>query len=411
MPKNPSISQARKDFPILKRKIKGYPLAYLDSASTTQKPKSVIDAITNFYENHNSNVSRGVYTLAEEATEIYESGRDSVANFIGTEESGSIIFTSGTTESINLIASAWGQKNLKKGDRIILTEMEHHSNIVPWQLAAQSYGVELVYWPITPEGRLNLLELEALLTNSVKLLAFTMVSNVLGSINPVKKITEIAHSHGVPVLVDSAQAASRMFIKVSEWDCDFLAFSGHKVYGPTGIGVLYAKKERMEEMIPFKGGGGMIRNVEKQSSSWALPPHKFEAGTPPVAQVSGLKAALEYLEKYGINEIERHDNELTKHAINQLTEFPDLELYGPNEIKNRTGVISFNLQNVHPHDVAQVLDESGIALRAGHHCTKVLHKRLGVPATVRMSFGIYNNYSEIDRMLSTLDQAREIFLH
>ncbi len=411
MPKTPSISQARKDFPILKRKIKGYPLAYLDNAATTQKPKSVIDAITNFYENHNSNVSRGVYTLAEEATEIYESGREAVANFIGTEESESIIFTSGTTESINLVASAWGQKNLKKGDRIILTEMEHHANIVPWQLAAQSYGVELVYWPVTPEGRLNLLELEALLTNSVKLLAFTMVSNVLGSINPVKKITEIAHSHGVPVLVDSAQAASRMFIKVSEWDCDFLAFSGHKVYGPTGIGVLYAKKERMEEMIPFKGGGGMIRNVEKQSSSWALPPHKFEAGTPPVAQVSGLKAALEYLEKYGINEIERHDNELTKHAINQLTEFPDLELYGPNEIKNRTGVISFNLQNVHPHDVAQVLDESGIALRAGHHCTQVLHKRLGVPATVRMSFGIYNNYSEIDRMLSTLDQAREIFLH
>ena len=411
MPKTPSISQARKDFPILKRKIKGYPLAYLDNAATTQKPKSVIDAITNFYENHNSNVSRGVYTLAEEATEIYESGRDAVANFIGTEESGSIIFTSGTTESINLVASAWGQKNLKKGDRIILTEMEHHSNIVPWQLAAQSYGIELVYWPITPEGRLNLLQLEELLTNSVKLLAFTMVSNVLGSINPVEQITEIAHSHGVPVLVDSAQAASRMSIKVSEWDCDFLAFSGHKVYGPTGIGVLYAKKERMEEMIPFKGGGGMIRNVEKQSSTWALPPQKFEAGTPPIAQVPGLKAALEYLEKYGIKEIERHDNELTKHALNQLTEFPDLELYGPNEIKNRTGVLSFNLQNVHPHDVAQVLDEKGIALRAGHHCTQVLHQRLGVTATVRMSFGIYNNYSEIDRMISTLDQAREIFLH
>ena len=411
MPKNPSISQARKDFPILKRKIKGYPLAYLDNAATTQKPKSVIDAITNFYENHNSNVSRGVYTLAEEATEIYESGREAVASFIGTEESESIIFTSGTTESINLVASAWGQKNLKKGDRIILTEMEHHSNIVPWQLAAKSYGIELVYWPITPEGRLNLSQLEELLTKSVKLLSFTMVSNVLGSINPVKQITDIAHSHGVPVLVDSAQAASRISIKVSEWDCDFLTFSGHKIYGPTGIGVLYAKKERMEEMIPFKGGGGMIRNVKKHSSTWALPPHKFEAGTPPVAQVSGLKAALEYLEKYGIKEIERHDNELTKHALNQLTEFPDLELYGPNEIKNRTGVISFNLQNVHPHDVAQVLDESGIAVRAGHHCTQVLHKKLGVPATVRMSFGIYNNFSEIDRMLSTLDQAREIFLH
>ena len=251
MPNHTLISQCRKDFPILKREVKGYPLAYLDNAATTQKPKSVIDAITNFYENHNSNVSRGVYTLAEEATEIYESGRDAVANFIGAEDSGTIIFTSGTTESINLVASAWVQKNLKKGDRIILTEMEHHSNIVPWQLAAKSYGIELVYWPVTPEGRLDLTLLEELLTNSVKLLAFTMVSNVLGSINPVEQITEIAHSHGVPVLVDSAQAVSRMSIKVSEWDCDFLAFSGHKVYGPTGIGVLYANNDRLEEMLPF----------------------------------------------------------------------------------------------------------------------------------------------------------------
>ncbi|MCH2283963.1 MAG: SufS family cysteine desulfurase [SAR324 cluster bacterium] len=411
MPNHPLISQARKDFPILKREVNGYPLAYLDNAATTQKPKSVIDAIANFYENHNSNVSRGVYTLAEEATEIYESGREAVANFIGAEDSGTIIFTSGTTESINLVASAWVQKNLKKGDRIILTEMEHHSNIVPWQLAAQSYGIELVYWPVNPEGRLDLALLEELLTNSVKLLAFTMVSNVLGSINPVGKITEIAHSHGVPVLVDSAQAVSRMSIEVSEWDCDFLAFSGHKVYGPTGIGVLYAKKERLEEMLPFQGGGGMIRHVEKQSSTWAIPPQKFEAGTPPFAQVPGLKAALEYLEQYGIKEIERHDHELTEHALNQITEFPDLELYGPSEIQNRTGVVSFNLQNVHSHDVAQVLDESGIALRAGHHCTQVLHERLGVPATVRMSFGIYNDSSEIDRMFSALDRAREIFLH
>ncbi len=407
----PLISQARKDFPILKREINGYPLAFLDNAATTQKPKSVIDAISSFYENHNSNVSRGVYTLSEEATEIFESGRDKVANFIGAEDSGTIIFTSGTTESINLVASAWGQNNLTKGDKIILTEMEHHSNIIPWQLAAQSCGIELVYWPVTPEGRLDLEVLEKLMTNSVKLVAVTMVSNVLGSINPIEKIIEIAHSHGVPVLADSAQAVSRMSTKVSEWDCDFLVFSGHKVYAPTGIGVLYAKKERLEEMLPFQGGGGMIRNVEKKSSTWALPPQKFEAGTPPVAQVSGLKAALEYIEKYGVVEIEKHDIALTEHALNQLTKFPDLELYGPSEIDNRTGVVSFNLQNVHSHDVAQILDESGIALRAGHHCTQILHKKFGVSATVRMSFGIYNDYSEIDRMFSALDQVREIFLH
>jgi len=408
---HPLISQARKDFPILKREINGYPLAFLDNAATTQKPKSVIDAITSFYENHNSNVSRGVYKLSEEATEIFESGRDKVANFIGAGDSGTIIFTSGTTESINLVASAWGQNNLTKGDKVILTEMEHHSNIIPWQLAAQSCGIELVYWPVTPEGRLDLEVLEELITNSVKLVAVTMVSNVLGSINPIEEIIEIAHTHGVPVLVDSAQAVSRMSTKVSEWDCDFLVFSGHKVYAPTGIGVLYAKKERLEEMLPFQGGGGMIRNVEKKSSTWALPPHKFEAGTPPVAQVSGLKAALEYIEKYGVFEIERHDSALTEHALNQLNKFPDLELYGPSEIHNRTGVVSFNLQNVHAHDVAQILDESGIALRAGHHCTQILHKKFGVSATVRMSFGIYNDYSEIDRIFSALDQVREIFLH
>ena len=288
--------------------------------------------------------------------------------------------------------------------------MEHHSNIVPWQLAAQLYGIELVYWPITKEGQLDLALLDELLTNSVKLITFTMVSNVLGSINPVEQITEIAHSHGIPVLIDSAQAVSRLPMEVSKWDCDFLAFSGHKIYGPTGIGVLYAKKERMEEMLPFQGGGGMINHVEKQFSTWAVPPQKFEAGTPPVAQVTGLKAALEYVEQYGIKEIKRHENELTEHALNQLNLFPDLELYGPSEIQNRTGVVSFNLKNVHSHDVAQVLDENGISLRAGHHCTQVLHERLCVPATVRMSFGIYNDSSEIDRMFSALDRVRDIFL-
>ena len=414
---HPLASRVRDDFPILKREINDFPLAYLDNAATTQKPQCVIDSLLDFYSTHNSNVSRGVYTLAEEATEIYEEGRESIAKFIGATNSGNIIITRGTTESINLVASAWAQHNLKTGDRIIVTEMEHHSNLVPWQMAAQASGAELVYWPITPEAGstgvalLELKELEELLRDSVKLIAVTAVSNVLGIVNPIAKIVEMAHERGIPVLVDAAQAVARMTIDVTGWDCDFLAFSGHKVYGPTGIGVLYAKKERLEEMLPFQGGGGMIRHVEKQSSTWAVPPQKFEAGTPPVAQVPGLKAALEYIEQYGIKQIERHDNELTEHALNQLTEFPDLELYGPSEIQNRTGVVSFNLKNVHSNDVAQVLDESGIALRAGHHCTQVLHESLGVPATVRMSFGIYNDPSEIDRMFSALDKARALFLY
>ncbi|MEE3162481.1 MAG: cysteine desulfurase, partial [SAR324 cluster bacterium] len=356
------------------------------------------------------------YTLAEEATEIYEEGRESIAKFIGATDSGNIIFTRGTTESINLVASAWAQQNLKTGDRIIVTEMEHHSNLVPWQMAAQASGAELVYWPITPEagrtgvGLLELEDLEELLIDSVKLLAVTAVSNVLGIVNPIAKIVEMAHERGIPVLVDAAQAVARMPIDVTGWDCDFLAFSGHKVYGPTGIGVLYAKKERLDEMLPFQGGGGMIRQVGRQSSTWADSPQKFEAGTPPVAEVSGLAAALEYVSDVGISEIQKHEKELTAHALNRFAEFSDLELYGPQDTCDRTGVLSFNLRNVHPHDVAQVLDESGIAVRAGHHCTQILHERLGVAASVRMSFGIYNEVSEINRLFSSLDRARDIFL-
>ena len=294
--------------------------------------------------------------------------------------------------------------------------MEHHSNLVPWQLAAQASGAELVYWPITPEagstgvGFLELEKLEELLTDSVKLLAVTAVSNVLGTVNPIAKIVEMAHERGIPVLVDAAQAVARMPIDVTGWDCDFLAFSGHKVYGPTGIGVLYAKKERLDEMLPFQGGGGMIRQVGRQSSTWADSPQKFEAGTPPVAEVCGLAAALEYVSDVGISEIQKHEKELTAHALNRFAEFSDLELYGPQDTCDRTGVLSFNLRNVHPHDVAQVLDESGIAVRAGHHCTQILHERLGVAASVRMSFGIYNEVSEIDHLFSTLDLARDIFL-
>ena len=415
-------AKVREDFPILKRKIHGHPLAYLDNAATTQKPNCVIDAIVTFYEKHNSNVSRGVYTLAEEATEIYEDGRESIAKFIGAADSGKIIFSSGTTESINLVASAWAQPKLETGDRIIVTEMEHHSNLVPWQLVAQTSRAELVYWPLNPENeksgtaRLDLQKLDEMLKDSAKLkrktrlIAVTAVSNVLGTVNPIAEIVKIAHAHGVPVLVDAAQAVARMPIDVSGWDCDFLAFSGHKMYGPTGIGVLYAKNERLEEMQPFQGGGGMIRQVERQTSTWADAPQKFEAGTPPVAEVSGLAAAVEYLSNVGMQEIQQHELELTTHALKRFAEFKDLELYGPPETNSRSGVLSFNLRNVHPHDIAQVLDESGIAVRAGHHCTQVLHKRLGIAASVRMSVGIYNQISEIDRLFSALDQARDIFL-
>ena len=422
MQNSPLTAKVRKDFPILKREIHGHPLAYLDNAATTQKPKCVIDALVNFYEKHNSNISRGVYTLAEEATEIYEDGRETVAKFIGTADSGKIIFSRGTTESINLIAAAWIKPKLKAGDRIIVTEMEHHSNLVPWQLAAQTSGAELLYWPINLEseksgiGSLDLQKFEEMLKNATKikrgirLLAVTAVSNVLGTVNPIAEIVKIAHSHGVPVLVDAAQATARMPIDVARWDCDFLAFSGHKIYGPTGIGVLYVKNERLEEMQPFQGGGGMIRQVDRQTSTWADAPQKFEAGTPPVAEVYGLTAAVEYLSDIGMQEIQQHEIELTTHALKRFAEFNDLELYGPQDINSRSGVLSFNLRNVHPHDVAQVLDESGIGVRAGHHCTQVLHKRLGIVASVRMSFGLYNNTSEIDLLISALDRCRQLFI-
>ena len=410
MQNHPLTSKVREDFPILKREINGYPLAFLDNAATTQKPQCVIDALVRFYENYNCNVSRGVYTLAEEATGIYEEGRKTVAKFIGAESCGNIIFTRGTTESINLVASAWSQPNLKAGDRIIVTEMEHHSNLVPWQLAAQSSGVELIFCPITPEGRLDLEVLEELLTDSVKLLAVTAVSNVLGTANPIAKIVEKVHERDVPVLVDAAQAVARMPIDVSEWDCDFLAFSGHKVYGPTGIGVLYAKNERLDEMRPYQGGGGMIRQVGQQSSTWADVPQKFEAGTPPVAEVFGLMSALEYISNVGMLEIKKHEQDLVNHTLEKLQEFPDLELYGPADSTDRSGVLSFNLREVHPHDVAQVLDENGIAVRAGHHCTQILHERLGIAASVRMSFGLYNEVPEIDRLFSALEQVRKFFI-
>ena len=401
--------KVRNDFPILKRKINGYPLAFLDNSSTTQKPQSVIEAIVSFYENYNSNVSRGIYTLAEEATEIYEFGREAVSRFIGANDLGEVIFTGGTTDSINLVSSGWAKNKLKEGSQIIVTEMEHHSNIVPWQILAQSSGVELVYWRKNFEGRLDLEDLNKLINDSVELLTITAVSNVLGTINLIKKIIEVAHENSISVLVDAAQAIARIPINVTEWDCDFLAFSGHKAYGPNGIGVLYSKSERLEEMLPVKGGGGMINYVEKQKSKWAVGPQKFEAGTPAVAEVYGLTKALEYIELFGISQIQKHEQDLTSYVLKRFSEFEDLELYGPKDTLDRVGILSFNLGDLHAHDVAQVLDEYGIAVRAGHHCTQVLHDILGIVASVRISFGIYNQKFEIDNFINALKKTKEIF--
>jgi len=415
MQHHPLASKVRDDFPILKREINDFPLAYLDNASTTQKPQCVIDSLLDFYSTHNSNVSRGVYTLAEEATEIYEEGRENIAKFIGATDSGNIIFTSGSTESINLVASAWAKHILKTGDRIIVTEMEHHSNLVPWQMAAQASGAELVYWPITSEagstgvGLLELEELEELLTDSVKLLAVTAVSNVLGTVNPIAKIVEMAHERGIPVLVDAAQAVARMPIDVSGLDCDFLAFSGHKVYGPTGIGVLYAKKERLDEMLPFQGGGGMIRQVGRQSSTWADSPQKFEAGTPNVADVICFSAAIDYLTKIGMDNVRNHEIELTKYALEKMSKVKGLVIYGPKDSEKQGGVISFNFEDVHPHDVATIVDKNGVAIRSGHHCAQVLMEKLNVAATNRASFYIYTTKQEIDTLINSLEEVAKVF--
>ncbi len=401
-------AEIRKQFPILKREIHGQSLAYLDNAATTQKPATVIDAVTEFYRHSNSNVSRGVYTLAEEATAVYEGTRKKAAGFIHAPHAENIVFTSGTTASINLVANAWARPRLRKGDSIIVTEMEHHSNLVPWQLVAGECGAGLVFWPVTSEGRLALEKLEPLLNPSVSLLAVTAVSNVLGTVNEIRDIITLAHRHRIPVLIDAAQAAARLEMHVLQWDCDFLAFSGHKVYGPTGIGVLYAKSERMREMRPWQGGGGMIGKVERERSSWAEPPALLEAGTPPFAQAAGLSAAIEFLEKTGMENVRAHEIALTEYALNCLRREQDVEVYGPETVDSRAGVIAFNLAGVHPHDVAQILDESGIAVRAGHHCTQVLHEKLGAQASVRISFGVYNTKDEIDRLIDSLQHVREI---
>jgi cysteine desulfurase/selenocysteine lyase len=402
------VEAIRADFPILQRRVNGHPLVYLDNAATSQKPRQVIDALVRYYEFTNANVHRGLHTLAEEATEAYESARAKVARFIGAEPE-SVVFTRNATEAINLVAYAWGLANLKSGDRIVLTEMEHHSNIVPWQLIARLTGAQLHYVPFTPEGELDMEALDNALRQEPKMVAIVHVSNVLGTVNPVEEITRKAHAVGAKVLIDGAQAVPHKPVDVTRIGCDFYAFSGHKMLAPTGIGALYARRELLEEMPPFLGGGSMIRRVTHQFSTWADIPTKFEAGTPNIADAIAFGAAVDYLQHIGIEAIQQHEQRLTAEALRLLEAQKDIVVYGPRDPQRRCGLVSFNFKHVHPHDVAQVLDARGIAIRAGHHCCQIIMRRLDVTATARASFYLYNTIEEIHTFVEALDDVRKVF--
>jgi len=384
----------RKDFPLLSRKVRGKPLTYLDNAATSQKPQAVINKITEFYQQYNANVHRAIYAIGEQATLEYESAREKVARFINAWDTNSVVFTKGTTESINLVAYSWGRHNLGPGDEILITEMEHHSNIIPWQLAARATGATLRYIPIRQNGTLTLDDPGEYFTDKTKLVALIHQSNVFGTINPVREIARLAKDVNALVLVDAAQSVPHSPVDVRALGCDFLAFSGHKMLGPSGVGVLCARPELLAAMEPFMGGGEMINSVTMEESTWNEPPWKFEAGTPNIAQAIGLGAAIDYLETISIDAIEEHERALTQYALDTLSAIPEVTIYG-SEV-NRGGLVSFNVENVHPHDLAQILDQKGIAIRAGHHCAQPIMQKLDVPATARASFYLYNTPAEID---------------
>ena len=401
--------ELRNDFPIFRKKINGMDLVYLDNASTTQKPYTVIDSITDFYSNYNSNIHRAVYQLAEEATKMYEQSREKIANFINARPE-EIVFTRNTTESINLIAHSWARLNLKKDDGIAITELEHHSNIVPWQILSQEIGTRLEYVGIDENGFLDLEHMiELIASKKIKLVSLSHMSNVLGTIVPIERIIRIAHENGIPVIVDGAQSVPHMPVNVKNMDCDFLVFSAHKMLGPTGVGVLYAKKEYLEKMKPFLGGGDMIKEVFKFHTNYNEVPYKFEAGTPNIADVVGFGAAIEYLEKIGMENIRKHEIYLTDYALESMLSLKYATIYGPRDPKDRGGLISFNIADIHPHDLATIMNDHGIAIRSGHHCAQVLMQRLDVPATSRASFYIYNTKEEIDMLVNAIKEAGRIF--
>ena len=397
----------REDFPILREQAHGHPLIYFDSAATSQKPRAVIEALRNFYEHENANVHRGLHTLSSRATEAYEKARKRVAEYIGAPSADDIIFTRGTTEGINLVAQAWGGKFIREGDVILLTEMEHHSNLVPWQLLAERTGARLRFVPVLDDGTLDLAHLPKLLTQEVKLFAFTHISNSLGTINPVAELCEKAHAVGALALVDAAQSVGHLTLNVGELGCDFMAFSGHKMCGPTGIGALYARKEILDSIPPWHGGGEMIVSVALEKSTFKKAPHRFEAGTPNIAGAIGLAAAIDYLNGIGRAAIFQHDLQLARYACDRLTELPRTRVFGPAE--ERGALVGFVMDATHPHDLTTFADQYGLALRGGHHCNQPLMRRFGVSGTTRASFYFYNTKEEIDRMIEVLHKAARFF--
>ena len=399
----------RSYFPVLNQEVNGHPLVYLDSAATSQKPIQVIEALSKYYSFDNSNVHRGVHTLGNRATEGYEGAREKVRNFISAKSTEEIIFMRGTTTAINTVAQSYGGANVQEGDEIIITYMEHHSNIIPWQQLAKQKGAVLKYVDLEEDGTLSLEKVRETITDRTKIVSIMYVSNVLGTMNPIKEITQIAHEHGAIMVVDGAQAAPHMRIDVQDLDCDFFAFSGHKMCGPTGIGVLYGKKELLDQMEPVEFGGEMIDFVGLYDSTWKELPWKFEGGTPIIAGAVGLAAAIDFLEEIGLDEIEKHEHQLAEYAMERMSEIEGLSIYGPKDPGKRAGIVTFNLNDVHPHDVATVLDMNGIAVRAGHHCAQPLMKWLQVSATARASFYVYNSEEDIDRLVTGLRTAKEYF--
>ncbi|WP_338788542.1 cysteine desulfurase [Metabacillus sp. FJAT-53654] len=401
-----NITDIRQHFPILDQQVNGRDLVYLDSAATSQKPLAVIEALSTYYREYNSNVHRGVHTLGTKATDGYEGAREKVRRFIGAKSTQEIIFTRGATTALNMVAQSYGLTHVKEGDEIVITYMEHHANVIPWQQVAKVTGATLKYIPLQEDGTLDLQDVEETVTSNTKIVSVMQVSNVLGTINPIKEIAKIAHKHGAVMVVDGAQSSPHMKIDVQDLDCDFFAFSGHKMCGPTGIGALYGKKELLEKMEPVEFGGEMIDFVGLQESTWKELPWKFEAGTPIIAGAIGLGAAIDFLEQIGLDQIEAYEHKLAQYALDQLSQVDGLTIYGP---KHRAGLVTFNIEDVHPHDVATVLDAEGIAVRAGHHCAQPLMKWLKVSATARASFYLYNTEEEIEKLVSGIIKTKEYF--
>ena len=403
-----NVSALREDFPILQQFVHGKPLVYLDSAATSQKPESVIRALDTYYRTTNANIHRGIYQLAEQATEQYEAARKKVQKFINAKSWREIIWTRNATEALNLVAYSWGRQNIRAGDNIVISMLEHHSNIVPWQLLAREKGATLKHIPADGQGRLDLSNLDHIINENTKLVAVTMMSNVTGAISPLEAIISRAHAVGAVTVIDAAQSAPHMPVDVQQLDCDFLAFSGHKMLGPF-VGVLYGKRALLEAMPPFLGGGDMIRQVHLHDSTWNDLPHKFEAGTPAIAEAIGMGAAIDYLNALGMQNVRAHEMELTAYALAQLAEVPDLRVLGPTNVAERGGLAAFEMQNIHPHDIAAILDRDAICIRAGHHCAQPLHNFYDLPATARASFYVYNTPDEIDALVRALQNVRAMF--